>query len=411
MLKQSLPLLASITLLALSACAAAPTADASTEISGVDFCAEYPQPVAAPFELPGGSFAIGEFDHVRGPEDALITVIVFNDYSCPHCAALNSALDDFLAVHPDVRVVYRPYPILSQNSFLVAQAAESVAEQAGEEAFQAFHEQLYQDQDAWFSMDAEQIRAQLSSYADQAGADGEQVLADLDAATYEQRILEWASPLAQNNVTDVPVLLFNDIPMAPAPASLAELEALYGVSLSGRLYHELPPMVIDPDKDYRAWIETDQGVIVAELYADIAPQTVNNFAYLACTGYYEDLHWHRVIEGFVAQVGDPSGTGMGGPSYGVPDENRTADYLARGLSFDRAGLLSMAKSSAPNSAGGQFFITLGPTEHLDPDFTIFGSVLLGQEVVEALERYQADGLLVDPDAGSQLISITVRAVE
>ena len=172
-------------------------------------------------------------------------------------------------------------------------------------------------------------------------------------------------------------------------------------------------MVIDPAKNYRAWIETTQGTIVADLYADIAPQTVNNFAYLACSGYYEDLIWHRVIDGFVAQTGDPSGSGLGGPGYTIPDENGAEAYQARGMSFNRSGLIAMAKSAAPDSARGQFFITLGPALHLDADFTIFGEVIEGLEVLDELYRYEARGLTpiqegITPD---RLISIVIREMD
>lgn len=138
-----------------------------------------------------------------------------------------------------------------------------------------------------------------------------------------------------------------------------------------------PEMIIDPDRTYTATIHTEKGDIVLELFAKDTPITTNNFVFLSCKGFYDGLTFHRVIPGFMAQGGDPTGTGAGGPGYTIPDEQDTA-------SFDAPGMLSMGKSSLPNSAGSQFFITYSPQRHLDRDFTVFGRVTEGMEVLEQL---------------------------
>jgi peptidylprolyl isomerase len=170
-------------------------------------------------------------------------------------------------------------------------------------------------------------------------------------------------------------------------------------------------MVIDPQQKYRAWLETEYGTIVLDLFADIAPQTVNNFAYLACQGYYDGITWHRVVPGFVAQTGDPTSMGVGGPGYNVNDENGTPAYLERGLQFDRAGLLSMAKGGAPNSAGSQFFITYAPASHLNADFTIFGEVIAGLATLDSLTPREAAGFDLNLPAGDALLSVVVRQID
>ena len=115
-------------------------------------------------------------------------------------------------------------------------------------------------------------------------------------------------------------------------------------------YNAPPPMVIDPTKRYTATISTDLGDIVIELFADKAPHTVNNFVFLARDGYYDGVTFHRVIKGFMAQGGDPTGTGSGGPGY------RFADEFHPALKHDGPGILSMA-NAGPGTNGSQFFIT------------------------------------------------------
>jgi len=136
-------------------------------------------------------------------------------------------------------------------------------------------------------------------------------------------------------------------------------------------------MVIDPAKRYTATIKTDLGDIVIDLFADKAPQTVNNFVFLAREGFYDGVTFHRVIPGFMAQGGDPTGSGRGGPGYRFEDE------FHPDLRHDGPGVLSMA-NAGPGTNGSQFFITHGPTPHLDDRHTVFGRVVEGMDVVLAI---------------------------
>ena len=128
-----------------------------------------------------------------------------------------------------------------------------------------------------------------------------------------------------------------------------------------------------------ATIETSKGAIRIELHEDRTPKTVANFEKLAGDGFYDGLLFHRVIPNFMIQTGCPQGTGMGGPGYEFEDE------FDNSLRHDRAGILSMA-NAGPNTNGSQFFITHGPTPHLDGKHSVFGVVLEGQEVVDAIEQ-------------------------
>ncbi len=146
----------------------------------------------------------------------------------------------------------------------------------------------------------------------------------------------------------------------------------------------LPPMTIDPAKQYFATVKLVKGgEFVIQLFPDKAPVTVNSFVYLANQGFFNGVTFHRVLENFMAQGGDPTGTGRGGPGYNVPDE-------ITDLTFDKAGVVAMANSGVPNSGGSQFFITFGPQEYLNNGYTIFGQVTSGMDVVASITLRNPD---------------------
>ena len=143
-------------------------------------------------------------------------------------------------------------------------------------------------------------------------------------------------------------------------------------------YSSAPAMTIDPEKSYTATFAMENGSeFKVNLFADKAPKTVNNFVFLARDGFYDGVTFHRVIPGFMAQGGDPTGTGRGGPGYRFEDE------FHPDLRHDRPGILSMA-NAGPNTNGSQFFITFVPTPHLDGAHAVFGEVVEGMDVVNAI---------------------------
>ncbi len=185
-------------------------------------------------------------------------------------------------------------------------------------------------------------------------------------------------------------------PLAPVPTAAQPSPA----AVTGKTYASAPPMTIDATKSYTATITTPRGDIVIKLRPDLAPQTVNSFIFLAREGFFDGLTWHRVIPGFVAQGGDPEGTGGGGPGYNVP-----AEFTDKVL-FDRPGLLAMARRGDDiNSNGSQFFITLAPTESLNNQYTIFGEVVQGMDIVNGIPER-------DPDTasapGEQMLKVTIQ---
>ena len=153
-----------------------------------------------------------------------------------------------------------------------------------------------------------------------------------------------------------------------------------------------PAMQIDPKKNYRVNMETNRGTIVLEMYAQYAPQTVNNFVFLSSEGFYDGVTFHRVIPDFMIQGGDPTGSGRGGPGYRFPDE-----FAGNPLRHEK-GVISMA-NAGPGTNGSQFFITHAPQPHLDGRHTVFGKVVEGQDVVDAIR------------GGDVMTSVTAEAIE
>jgi cyclophilin family peptidyl-prolyl cis-trans isomerase len=163
-----------------------------------------------------------------------------------------------------------------------------------------------------------------------------------------------------------------------ATATTASTPATAPTQAGGKkTYSAAPPLTIDPNKQYFATIKMDIGDIKLELFPKDAPQTVNSFVFLARDGFFDGLTFHRVVAGFVAQAGDPTGTGRGGPGYSIPDEVNSHKFLD--------GSLGMAKTSAPNSAGSQWFIDYAAQPSLDGGYTVFGQIVSGRDVLDKIK--------------------------
>lgn len=155
-------------------------------------------------------------------------------------------------------------------------------------------------------------------------------------------------------------------------------------------YPQAPPLQLEANTDYQAIFCTSEGPVYVDLLEGVAPITVNSFIFLANNNYYNNTVFHRVLDGFMAQGGDPTGTGAGGPGYQFVNET-SPEYT-----FDSAGVLAMA-NAGPNTNGSQFFITFAPAPFLDGQYSIFGQVISGQENVDALQR-------IDPQSPNPAIT-------
>jgi cyclophilin family peptidyl-prolyl cis-trans isomerase len=162
------------------------------------------------------------------------------------------------------------------------------------------------------------------------------------------------------------------------PPSYANLSAIIKLTiLEERQFTACPEMEIDQKKQYTATLHTSQGDIILQLYPRQAPMAVNSFIFLARSGWFDGVTFHRVLPGFVAQAGDPTGTGYGSPGYAFENE------ISPDLKFDAPGVLGMA-NSGPGSNGSQFFITYAAAPKLDGSYTIFGKVIAGMDVLDSL---------------------------
>jgi cyclophilin family peptidyl-prolyl cis-trans isomerase len=206
---------------------------------------------------------------------------------------------------------------------------------------------------------------------------------------------------AANNAETPPITL--------ATATLPSVTATAGASATGQptptigitsmQWSKAPAMSIDPKKTYQAVIKTVKGDITIQLYADKAPITVNNFVFLARQGFYNGVTFHRVISGFMAQTGDPTGTGSGGPGY------QFADEINQALKFDTEGIMAMANAGpGTGTNGSQFFITYAPQPGLNGGYSIFGKVLTGMDVLRKINP--RDPAKKGPP-GDQIISVEI----
>ena len=304
----------------------------------------------------------------------------------------------------DLQVVYRHFPLIGtpeqpfhDKAAISAQAAEAAGLQG---KFWEMYELLMSRQGDWASLTPEQFETWVVEQA--------QGL-DLDVPQFKQDLTSEALVSAAQAAWDrgqaiglpgTPFLLLNGVPYNSG-LDFSTLSAVIKLTmLQDRQYADCPPMQIDPAKEYLASIKTAKGDIVVELFADQTPLAVNNFVFLARQGWYDGVTFHRVLPGFVAQAGDPTGTGYGGPGYAFKNE------ILAGLNFDQAGLLAMA-NAGPDSNGSQFFITYAPVTQLNGGYTIFGRVISGMDVAENLTP-RDPSQNADLPPGDQIISITIE---
>ncbi len=405
-------LLLSVLGLLLSACAApmpAPKADAATKTS-------YPPVATAMTPKPGcQSFAarptpapddpsifrpVGSSDWRLGPEDAAVTIVVYNDFQSSAGAELAALLAQLRERHlQDLRLVYRPAPKADfhDKALLAAQAAEAAGTQG---KFWEMHDLLFARQVEWSGMTPAAFERWLSVEAIALGLDEKQLQSDLKGEKIVARVQQGWEFIQQTGLLLTPFLLING-QIYNGPLEAESLERVVSLIALGKLqFTTCPELTINPARQYVATLETEKGEIVIQLFADKAPLTVNSFVFLARNGWYDNITWHRILPGFVAQTGDPSGTGAGNPGYYFSDE------IDNALNFDRPGLVAMANSGA-NTNGSQFFITLAAAPHLNGRHTIFGEVLSGMEVLEQLSpRDPQPGIYLPP--GDALLSIRIE---
>ncbi len=307
--------------------------------------------------------------------------------------------------YPDhVQLTYRHFP-LNQIHANAAKAAEASEAAGAQGMFWEYHDKLFENQREWSNLSEAEFLDYLVDLADDLGLDSDQLADDLINGTYTDYVAGMEQEAINLQLPGTPAIILNGryLPQAPPDFDLWAdfVESQIAIAeMVDRQYDAPPPEVIDPEKEYTATVELDSGEqIVIELFPQSAPITVNNFVFLAQNGWYDDVMFHRVIPDFMAQTGDPSGTGAGGPGYTIPDE------FDPELEFTGEGIVAMA-NAGPDTGGSQWFITYAATPHLNGLHTIFGQVTEGMDAVKNITPRDPQ----DPNAaeGTRIVTITIE---
>lgn len=305
-----------------------------------------------------------------------------------------------------MQIVYRHFPLnqIHPNAQKSAEAAEAAGDQG---AFWEYHDALYERQGEWSGLDQAAARAYYIDLAVELGLDEAVFTATLDDGVHAAYVSAMEQEAKNLSLPGTPAALVDGNVAASEglPRDFEVWDFYVGrtvalAELAERQYAAAPPMTIDADAQYLATVEmASGGQFVIELYPQSAPETVNSFVFLAQEGWFDGVTFHRVLPGFVAQTGDPTGTGAGGPGYTVPNEIDAA------LTHAETGIVAMANSGADTN-GSQWYVTLGDASFLDGSYTIFGRVIEGMDVVQAITPRDPS---VDPTApeGDAIKRITI----
>ncbi len=359
--------------------------------------------VAAPTpgpEVPSVFPPVGKQDHVLGAEDPVFTVTYYGDYQDPRSASFSKTATQLLEEHPnEMQVVPRIFPLagLNDKAVIAAQAAEAAAEQT---KFWEVHDLLYSQQANWASLSVEDFEQWITAQASALEMNVDQFKSDMKREDVVARVQQARDDALKIGVPGTPLILING-QIYLGPRDYISLNNILQLILMGkRQFTSCPPVTVQGTKQYIAVLQTEKGDVTIQLFADKAPFTVNSFIFLARNGWYDNITFHRVLPDLYAQTGDPSGTGKGNPGYYIVTE---IDPL---LKFDRPGRVAMV-NSGPDTSGSQFFITYAPTTEFDGQYTIFGEVLSGMEVLKQLTPRDAQPG-TDTPAGAKLLGITIE---
>jgi len=400
---KTLPLLLFFVLL--SACApvteAAPTATLQPTASPAPTQPPCSTVASEPTPIPGADSlfpAVRAGEWSKGPADAPVTIVVYNDFQCLECN--DHVLSVLAETHPkEVRLVYRPFPQpdLYDKAWLAATAAEAAGAQ---DRFWDMHDILFAKQSEWVFLTPDEFKPWAVNEAERFGMDRARFESDFNNPATLSKVQKAEAEAKAAGIPVLPLVLINgEIYYGPTDYSAFD-QVTRLIALGARKFSACPEVTIDPGKQYLATLKTEKGEIVIELYADKAPLTVNSFIFLARRGWYNGVTFHRVIPGFVAQAGDPSGTGVGGPGYLFRDE------IDASIHFDKPGMVGMA-NSGPDTNGSQFFITFSAQPSLDGQYTIFGHVISGMDALAKLTPRDPGTGATLPD-GDLILSVTIE---
>lgn len=340
----------------------------------------------------------GPMEWMIGPESAEVTIIEYADFQCPGCAAMAPILDQLRQDYPNtLRLIYRDFPNpIHDKALMATQAAEAAGLQG---KFWLMHDELFSRQSEWSLLSADDFAVWLERIANTIGLDVPEFKNDFTSQAIIEKAEKKRDEAIQLGIPYTPFLIINGT-MWQGPREYQSLRDVIALLLlENRQVTGCPPYTIDRSKQYLATITTDKGTIIIQLFADKAPLAVNSFIFLAKRGYYDGNSFHRVVDGYLAQTGDPSGTGYGGPGYSFPLE------IDPGLSFNQPGMVGLA-NAGPDTNGSQFFITLRALLDLDGKYTIFGQVIQGLDVVQNLTARDTSNTS-SISSGDQILQVTI----
>lgn len=313
--------------------------------------------------------------------------------------------------YPDaVQVIYRHFPLNSihDNAQKAAEAAEAAGAQG---AFWQYHDALFAGQADWSGLSQAEARDYFVNLAAELGLDEEKFAGELDGGVHTTYVSALEQEAMNLEMPGTPTIILNGriIPGEGIPRDFDIWDSFISQQvkvkeLEARQYDAAPPMTINVDAVYLAHVKMESGgEFTIELNPQSAPQTVNSFVFLAQEGWFDGVTFHRVLPGFVAQTGDPSGTGMGGPGYTIPNE------IDSSLTHAEPGMVAMA-NSGPDTNGSQWYVTLADVSQLDGSYTIFGRVIEGMDVVQGITPRDPQR---NPDAppGDVITTVTIEVQE
>ncbi len=342
---------------------------------------------------------ITEADYSIGPTDAPVTILEYCDFQSQGCLAVAQTIAELMRHYTGgIRFVFRPMPLTdaldkSDDAILAAFAAEEQGK------FWEMYDLLFVNNLEWSNMSPGEFKAWLLRTAPSAGIDVDQLTAAMNADEAQNKLKAAQEAVAQLPIQTAPLVFINGSLQQYFLDYKSLSETVGLIMLGQKQFSDCPPFDVDASKQYIATLETEKGNIVLQLFPDKAPFAVNSFIFLARQGWYDGVTFHRVIPGFVAQAGDPSGTGRGNPGYFFVNE-------LSDLTFTRPGMVGMA-NSGPDTNGSQFFITYAPVSHLNKNYTIFGQVINGQDVAENLTpRDPSQGGYLP--AGDMILHVTIE---
>ena len=343
---------------------------------------------------------VSKEDWTYGIETAEISIVYYCNYQNPLCAILAKNLAELQSYYPkDIRITFRNYPQadLLDKSLLAARGAEAAGIQ---NLFWQMYNALMTRQSEWSSLTETEFMDWMTNRADLLGIPAAQFRADIEKESVNEKINAMIAGGEKIGITNTPALFINGWSIV----TKVDIESLEGLIkyflMKDKGFAACPKMVIDSSKNYTATFKTEKGDIVIELFADKAPQTVNSFIFLANEGWFDNTPFYRVVPGYLVQAGDPSGSALGNPGYQFTDE------ISPELRFDKPGVVAM-ENQGKGINGSQFFITYTELPALDGQFTIFGQVISGMDVLSSLRPRdpQRDQLILPAD---QLLSVAIE---